>query len=69
MKRYKESQIIKHALQYYISRPGATKKELLQEKSVLRKYEEEVAWMKERYRIRDGGAHSKMLVNVGAKGE
>lgn len=49
MKRYTEAQIIKHALQYYIERPGADPKDVHREKTVLRNIEEEI----ERIRLRN----------------
>ncbi len=51
MNQYAETQIIKHALQAYIKRPCATEKELIQEKTVLKKYAEEAKRLKNRYRI------------------
>lgn len=51
MNQYMESQIIKHALQRYIKREGATEKEITQEKTVLKKYVEEAERLKKRYRI------------------
>lgn len=40
--KYRDMQIIKHALQYYITRPNATSKEIKQEQAVLGKVEEEI---------------------------
>lgn len=51
IKSYKDVQIIKHALQHYIKRDGASEKDIRQEKKVLDKAKEEVEWMKERYDI------------------
>lgn len=51
MNQYTETQIIKHALQSYINRPGATEKELIHEKTVLKKYTEKAERLKKRYRI------------------
>lgn len=48
---YKETQIIKHALQHYIKRDDATDKEIREEKKVLSKYEESAKWLKESYGI------------------
>lgn len=52
MKEYKETQIIKHALQKYIGRPGATEKELNQEKQLLNYYTEKADRLKQRYGIK-----------------
>jgi len=52
MKEYKRLQIIKHALQYYLSRPNATEKEIATEKLLLEYITDEVAVFKERYRMR-----------------
>lgn len=51
MNQYMETQIIKHALQNYIKREGATEKELIQERTVLKKISEEAERLKTRYRI------------------
>ena len=53
IKSYKDVQIIKHALQHYIKRDGASDKDIRQEKKVLDQTKEEVEWMKERYGIND----------------
>lgn len=49
--KYRDMQIIKHALQYYITRPNATSKEIKQEQAVLGKVEEEIEMFKEIKRI------------------
>lgn len=49
--KYRNMQIIKHALQYYITRPNATSKEIKQEQAVLGKVEEEIEMFKEVKRI------------------
>lgn len=49
--KYRDIQIIKHALQYYIIRPNATSKEIKQEQAVLGKVEEEIEMFKEVKRI------------------
>jgi len=49
--KYRDMQIIKHALQYYITRPNATSKEIKQEQAVLGKVEEEIGMFKEVKRI------------------
>ena len=45
---YRELQIIKHAMQHYIKRPDATEKDLVREKNLLKKIEEEVNSYKEK---------------------
>lgn len=45
--RYSNLQIIKHALQYYITRPNANEKDLVREKNLLKQVEEEVPLLKE----------------------
>lgn len=52
--KYKELQIIKHSLQHYIKRPGATKKDIATEKRLLLKITNQVDEMKEKYRIGKG---------------
>ena len=49
---YKETQIIKHALEYYSNRPGATEKERAQEKRLFHKYSEKASAYKNRFGIR-----------------
>lgn len=49
--KYKELQILKHSLQYYITRPNATVKEIEEEKRLLAKVTDEVEEMKERHEI------------------
>lgn len=48
---YRNLQIIKHALQYYISRPNANEKDLAREKNLLKQVEEEVEIFQERNHI------------------
>ena len=48
---YRNLQIIKHALQYYISRPNANEKDLAREKSLLKRIEDEVEYYKKAYHI------------------
>lgn len=50
--KYKELQIIKHSLQYYIARPNATQKDIKEEKRLLEKITLEVDEMKEKYGIK-----------------
>ena len=49
--KYRDLQIIKHALQYYVKRPNATEKDIAQENRLLDKITNEVEEMKERYGI------------------
>jgi len=48
---YTELQIIKHALQHYIARPGASQEDIAQEKQVLERIEYKVNRRKEKYGI------------------
>lgn len=48
---YRNLQIIKHALQYYISRPSANEKDLAREKSLLKRIEDEVEYYQKAYHI------------------
>lgn len=50
--KYRDMQIIKHALQYYATRPNATSKEIKQEQAVLEKVEEEINTFKEIKRLK-----------------
>lgn len=50
--RYKHLQIIKHALQHYLKREGATQKDLQDEQVLLNKVESRINGIKERYGIR-----------------
>lgn len=52
MSPYTRKQIIKHALQYYIQRPGADAKDIHREKTVLRQVEEELSREMERNGIK-----------------
>ena len=45
-------QIVKHALQYYLTRSNATSKEIKQEQAVLEKVEEEINMFKEVKRLK-----------------
>lgn len=51
MNEYKETQIIKHALEYYSKRPGASQKEKAQEKRLFHKYSEKANDFRKRYGI------------------
>ena len=48
---YRKLQTVKHALQYYISRPNANEKDLAREKNLLKQVEEEVEIFQERNHI------------------
>lgn len=48
---YGKLQTVKHALQYYITRPNASKKDLVREKNLLKSVEEEVEIYQERNHI------------------
>ena len=48
---YRKLQTVKHALQYYLTRPGASEKDLLKEKNLLKQVEEEVGIFQERNHI------------------
>jgi len=48
---YRKMQTVKHALQYYITRPNASKKDLVREKNLLKSVEEEVEIYQERNHI------------------
>lgn len=49
--QYRRMQTVKHALQYYITRPGASEKDLVREKNLLKSVEEEVEIYQERNHI------------------
>lgn len=49
--RYRRMQTIKHALQYYITRPNASKRDLVREKSLLERIEDEVEYYQKAYHI------------------
>lgn len=48
---YRKMQTVKHALQYYITRPEASEKDLVREKNLLKRVEEEVEIYQERNHI------------------
>ena len=48
---YRKMQTVKHALQYYITRPEAREKDLVREKNLLKSVEEEVEIYQERNHI------------------
>jgi hypothetical protein len=48
---YRKLQTVKHSLQYYITRSGASEKDLVREKNLLKAIEEEVETFEERYHI------------------
>lgn len=49
--QYRRMQTVKHALQYYITRPNANEKDLVREKNLLKSVEEEVEIYQERNHI------------------
>ena len=49
--QYRRMQTVKHALQYYITRPGASEKDLVREKNLLKRVEEEVEYYQKAYHI------------------
>lgn len=49
---YKDIQIVKHALQFYIKRPDANEKDLEKEKKLLKKVENEVSNFKKSNNIK-----------------
>lgn len=51
MTRYKQLQILKHALMYYMRRPNSTPDDLKAEESLLREIETGIEFLQERYRI------------------
>ena len=48
---YRKLQTVKHALQYYITRPDASEKDLAREKSLLEPIEDEVEYYQKAYHI------------------
>lgn len=48
---YRKLQTVKHALQYYLTRTGASEKDLVREKNLLKQVEEEVEIYQERNHI------------------
>ena len=51
---YRKLQTVKHALQYYITRPNASEKDLVREKNLLKSVEEEVINFQKRNHIFSG---------------
>lgn len=49
---FKDIQIVKHALQFYITRPNANEKDLEKEKKLLKKVENEVSNFKKSNHIK-----------------
>ena len=66
---YRNIQTIKHALQYYITRENASEKDLIREKNLLKKIEEEVDEYKERKNIRFEIGDLKDLATIMSKSE
>lgn len=52
MTEYTELQIVKHALEYYVERPGASKEDIERESRVLESVRNRVEYLKERYAIK-----------------
>ena len=52
MNEYRSTQIIKHALQYYITRENASAKDIAREKRLLEWYSNHAEELKEKYRIK-----------------
>ena len=50
--QYRRMQTIKHALQYYITRPNASKKDLVREKNLLKLVARDVERYEERHHIK-----------------
>jgi hypothetical protein len=51
--KYKQVQIIKHALQYYVNRPNAEfEKHIESERNLLKKFEKEAEELKIKYEIK-----------------
>lgn len=48
---YRKLQTVKHALQYYITRSGASEKDLTREKNLLERIEDEVEYYQKAYHI------------------
>lgn len=48
---YRKIQTVKHALQYYLTRPNANEKDLVREKNLLKQVEEEVEIYQEKHHI------------------
>mgnify|MGYP007029274462 CR=1 FL=1 len=51
---YRKLQTVKHALQYYITRPDASEKDLAREKNLLNQIDKEVKQYQEKYGIGGG---------------
>jgi hypothetical protein len=49
---YRNLQIIKHALQYYIARPNANEKDLVREKNLIKRVEDDIERYEERHHIK-----------------
>jgi len=50
--QYRRMQTIKHALQYYITRPNASKKDLVREKNLIKRVEDDIERYEERHHIK-----------------
>lgn len=50
--RYAELQTLKHALQYYIKRPGASERDIIKETHLLERITDRIDILKDMYRIK-----------------
>ena len=50
--QYRRMQTIKHALQYYITRTNSSKKDLVREKNLLKRVEDDIEWYEEKHHIK-----------------
>lgn len=50
--QYRRMQTIKHALQYYIARPNANEKDLVREKNLIKRVEDDIERYEERHHIK-----------------
>lgn len=49
---YRNLQTVKHALQYYLTRPGASEKDLVREKNLIKRVEDDIERYEERHHIK-----------------
>lgn len=50
--QYRRMQTVKHALQYYLTRPNASEKDLVREQNLLKRVEDDIEWYEERHHIK-----------------
>ena len=62
--QYRRMQTVKHALQYYITRPGASEKDLVREKNLLKRVEEDIEWYEERHHIKKKVTRKVVALNT-----